>query len=345
MADYQLTPYALQVTPVGDPKSPRRMGNLRGDAVEDAVSALAAVRNTFVALSREQDPRQRSDDKTRKLDVQSVTGVANQVACVCLLGITGFNSRLQLAALDVPAVREFSDAEWFDLRVLFAAAPSARTGILIVESVGTFGIGKHIGDLLKNSIRHSVDTNLMVRVEAIQEALTLGQSLADLETRAVEFRTLVKGSDTSDNAALGGKSTPFSKVVKITRRGGLGRFAQFKGKSTRELAGMYGLRENSLITDETTASAQVVMPNGRPRKVNVEEGTPSSITFPIDRSNPESRPTDAEFYAAAAEVVEDVKQGVGLANLSIVDPAQQPNVDLYEDLVVNWTVTDETPAS
>jgi hypothetical protein len=309
------------------------------------VSVLEAVRNTFVTLSREDSPRERTDDPTRKLDVQSVTGTSHQVACGSLLGVSGYISNLSLAALEVPAVREYSDAEWFDLRVLFAATPTARAGILLVESVGSFGIGKHISDLLRNSIRTNIDpAGVIVRVEPVQEALTLGQSIADLETQSIEFRTLFKSDDTAENA-LGGKAKPYSKVVKISRRGGLGRFAQFKGKGADEISSLYGFCANDEFGDDTSVVANVVMPNGRPRKVNVEEGTPSSISFPIERSTQEQPPSDEEFYKAAIEVVEEVQQGVGLGSLTIVDPSTQSDVNSFEDLQLDWTVTDETPTS
>ncbi|MBW0294076.1 hypothetical protein ATN37_25785 [Rhodococcus sp. MH15] len=342
MADYQLTPYRVTVAPAGDPGSPRRMGQV--SPKHEGISVLDAVTNAWVALSREADPRKRSDDNTRQLDVQSVTRVDHQVECGCLLGVSGINSNLSLEALEIPAVRRYSDAEWFDLRVLFAASPSARAGILIVESVGNFAIGKHVSDLLRNTIRANVDTGVIVKIDPMQEALTLGQSIADLQTQSVEFKTMHKSGDRARNAQ-GGKPTPFSKVVKIQRRGGLGPFANFKGKKASEIGAMYGFLDHGEITDETTVSANVVMVNGRSRKVNVEEGTPNSISFPIDRESLERRPTSEEFYKVAIAIVDEVKQGTALGSLTVVDPTGDPRVQSQDDLQVDWVVTDETPTN
>ncbi|MFC9786413.1 hypothetical protein [Rhodococcus sp. NPDC127528] len=342
MADYQITPYKVYVTPAGDPSSPHRMGEVSPGT---NISALEAVTNTLVALSLEETPRKRSDDRTRHLDVQSVTTVEHQVEAGCLLGVSGYTSKLSLEALDVPAVREHSDAEWFDLRVLFAASPSARAGILLVESVGNFGIGKHVGDLLRQSIRASVDSGIIVRIDPIQEALTLGKQITELQTQSIEFRTLIKSSDKSQNAKKGGKEIPYSKVIKIQRRGGLGSFSKFKGKTPSELVAAYGFMSNDEIRDDTTATASVVMPSGRPRKVNVEEGTPSSISFPIDRETPLRPPTASEFYKTATSIVDEVRQGVGLGALKVVDQSGNDNVVSVDNLQAKWTVCDETPTS
>ncbi|NIL77579.1 hypothetical protein [Rhodococcus sp. B10] len=341
MAEYQITPYVVSVTPTGDRKSPRRMG----DISLTEISALQAVTDTFVTLSHEQEPRRRADEESgRQIDYLNVRAANRQVEVTCSLGVSGYNSMLKLAALDVPAQRDHRDTEWFELRAVFAAAPTARAGILLIEGVGSFGMASLISEVLQQGIRANVE-NVTVSVKPIQDAQAWGETFAAMTTQALEFRTLIPG-EVADNAPTGGKSVPLSKILKISRRGGLGPYSTITGKKPHEIADKYGV--GSDIDDDTWVVATVANPDrrGSGRKINVGENKVSSISFPVERASMSGSPTDAEFYATAGQIVEDVRQGVGLGNLEV--EAMDDAVDLRnveQTTAANWTVPNEAASS
>jgi len=313
-----------------------------GDISLDGISALDAVTNTFAVLSKEQDPRKRSDDSERELDVGAVRRVGDQVEALCQLGVRGYISKLSLEALDVPALRTHGDVEWFDLRVAFAASRTARAGILLVEGVGNFGIVSHVSELIKLGIRENIP-GVTVRIEPIQDAASWGETFAALTTQALEFRTFIDSSDVATQAT-GGKSIPLSKIIKVTRRGGLGPYRSIMGKSVQNIADAFGV--GSDIDDKTWAVATLASPDNRKRKINVEENRVSSISFPIQRAALSRPPTDDELYATCAQVVDDVRIGVGLQNVvvSALDSASGV-ATVTEPTTDEWKVPDEVASS
>lgn len=344
MADHQITPYRVMFTPKGDPASPRKLGNINVGA--EQISATEAIMRTVVALSKEDHPRERADDNTRLLDIESVTKVGStQIEIHCALGIKGFHSILDLEAAESRTTRKYNDAEWFPLRAMFAGLPTARAGILMVESVSNFGVAKHLADLLKSSIRANLGDQVMVQIEPIQDAAILGSALAELETKFLEFKTIIPSEEPADNVVHGGKELPFVKTLKIHRRGGLGKFGKFMSKNSEELAKLYGFLANdaSLSSSSTEVSAMVQMRNGKPKKIKTVAGKLSAVTFDIERDDEYLPPNKEEFRRTAATVVEEVRTHVGLAELSIIDSDQEVHVESGVNLETEWVVPNVTP--
>ena len=333
MAEYQLTPYVVHVYPARDRSSPLKMGRVSPGTKD--LSVLDALAKTFTVLSREESPRRKSRD--RDLQVRAVKRTQTQLEVTCSLGVRGYVSRLNLKALGVSADRGPGDTEWFDLRVLFAALPTARAGLLLVEGVGNFGIVSHTSGLIKSGIRANVP-NVTFEIKPVQDAQAWAETLAALSTQALEFHTLVRTGDIADEAATGGEALPLTKVVKISRRGGLGSFANIAGRDVAQIAAMFGVGHD---IDADTWAIATLGSGPRKRKINVKENRVSSISFPIPRKSLLKAPTDAEFYAVANQIVQDVRLGTGLGNLNVSALTQAGTRNIEPIDTANWTVPDE----
>lgn len=346
MAKYSITPYLFQVNPNRKPSEQMKMGRLTPGK---EISASDLVANTLIALLNENEPREKSNDPTRLIDITRVARNDEQVYAECKVGVKGFSSSLDLSALDDTVTRTYDDAEWFNLRIFFIAPQGLRSGLLLVERVANYGVLTQISELIKSAYQKNVSTTERVRFEPIQNMEILGEALEDMILKAVEFRTISQDAIQADAAAEENFEQPFKKqfqrpLKKMTRystRGSMGNFSLIKGKSPEEIANTFGY----ILGDKeaTDIVAKVETSDGTPRTLSVEDQQASAISFTIEQNNEDKPPTKAEFFETVKIAVESAADLLGTTEISIHNFQTDDEVTELDD-ELQWKLDDEPTA-
>lgn len=345
MADHSLTPYLFSASPKGQPNDELKMMNLSKDP---ELSATNFFKNCLCSLVSEEKPREFGSDNTRLLDSVEVSACGDQILFRMKVGVTGFNSSLDLSALGGSATRKYSDPEWFNLRAMFINVPGSRKGLFIVERVANYSAYSLLSEILKTAARINFKDNVRVKFDAIQDMETMGQNLNDMLTKAIEFRTLMdpEKTDLADRVSGDDVEQPFEKIAKpslkrytkFTKRGGLGPFTQYRGKSVDELSEMFGYIPEEGQSTEITAKLEG--DHSKSRTISIPSEEAQSVSFIIDRKNQDSEPSDDEFFKTVKDVVE------GSSQLTSVNPGKLSLLSQYTPVVAlqgvsEWRLDEE----
>lgn len=322
MAEYSLAPYLFSAGIKYSRDEGRKMGNFCQDP---DLTASEFVTNCFQYLVEEESPRKFGADGSRRLDGIEVLRHEDQILFKMRVGVTGFTSDLELSDLGKTARRNHSDPEWFNLRAMFASVPGSRRGLLLVERVANYSAYGALSDVLKAGARSNLNESLTIKLDPVQDPTVMGQNLSEMLTKAIEFRTTIdpERTDVADRAAGEDTVQPLKKAAgsalkkysRYFQRGGLGLFDSFRGQSVEELSQRFGyIPDPGEDTDSLDIVATVEDRDGKPHTFSVLKEETGSVSFPIERMNQDSEPTDDEFFSTVEEVV-----GV-LANYTSVTP-------------------------
>lgn len=280
------------------------------DQIEQAIANLRA-RGPYTIKPKKDSTDGKPSPKSIKFG--AITKKDESLFLKVKVGITDIESTITKTETGEEIPRKREDKEEVDLRVYMYLNPSERVGVIIFEKFWPYSSAHLFREALKHEMR-DLGCAPGTHIDPVKNADSIKKMIDDLEVTSLEFRSIEATKDAASDAREGGKSVDFKKSIKITQKGGLGKFARIRGRKTSEIRSQYGIGDGDSEATRDSPLATVKFPNGQERKISIDDQKTGSVSFMLNPSSGFTTPSDDDFVRGCVSAINDIRPHIGLGH-------------------------------